>query len=271
MNASPDIKDLAAALCKAQSQMEGAKKDSLNPHFNSRYADLASVVDAIRGPFAEHGLAYLQLPVPTERDEVVVETVLLHASGQWVSSVFSIPVTKADAHGHMSALTYCRRGALAAIAGVAPEDDDGNAAVASAPVAKPAGVPAPAPCPVCGKRAIIKGREEYGGGWLCFNKRGGCGAKWPEGPYPVAAPTTAQRGETLDQEAARLFPDPAPPQTGLDTAILRGRIQARWDKVGAKEPVRLKQWAQHCSSAKYMAADTPAPALEALLAALGEQ
>lgn len=133
MNRSEQINELAAALAMAQGQMEGAKKDSDNPFFKSKYADLASVVDAIRGPLAEHGLAYVQLPIPTERDEVQVETVLLHASGQWIASIVTVPVTKQDAQGYGSALTYARRYGLQAMAGVAAEDDDGNAAAKAKP------------------------------------------------------------------------------------------------------------------------------------------
>ena len=111
---SESINELAAALAKAQGQMEGAKKDADNPFFKSKYADLASVVEALRGPFAEHGLAYVQLPHPPQdnAEEVQVETVLMHASGQWISSLTVVPVTKKDAQGFGSALTYARRYAL---------------------------------------------------------------------------------------------------------------------------------------------------------------
>lgn len=133
MQKSEQINDLAAALSKAQGQMGGALKDSANPFFKSKYADLASVTEAIRGPLAENGLSYVQLPRECEGERVVVETVLLHASGQWISNEVEVPVTKADAQGYGSALTYARRYGLSAITGVAPEDDDGNAAAKAAP------------------------------------------------------------------------------------------------------------------------------------------
>lgn len=146
MNRSEQVNELATALAKAQGQMEGAKKDSDNPFFRSKYADLASVVDAIRGPFAEHGLSYVQLPTEREGEAVAVETVLLHASGQWISSLTVVPVSKADAQGYGSAMTYARRYGLQAMAGVAPEDDDGNAAAAAKPprIQQRPGVVAPA-------------------------------------------------------------------------------------------------------------------------------
>lgn len=135
MNKSEAINELAAALAKAQGQMEGAVKASTNPFFKSRYADLAAVVNAIRGPFAANGLSFVQLPMPTEGDRVSVETMLLHASGQWISSVVDVPVAKGDAQGYGSAITYAKRYGLQAMAGIAAEDedDDGNAAAKAKP------------------------------------------------------------------------------------------------------------------------------------------
>ena len=134
MNKSESISGLAAALAKAQGQMKGAIKDSANPFFKSKYADLASVVEAIRAAFSANGLSYIQTVEPSEKDEVRVETTLLHLSGEWIScGVLSLPVSKVDAQGYGSALTYARRYSLSAAVGVAPEDDDGNAASAAKP------------------------------------------------------------------------------------------------------------------------------------------
>ena len=134
MNKSESVAGLAAALAKAQGQMKGAVKDSANPFFKSKYADLASVVEAIRAAFSANGLSYIQTVEPSEKDEVRVETTLLHASGEWIScGVLSLPVSKVDAQGYGSALTYARRYSLSAAVGVAPEDDDGNAASAAKP------------------------------------------------------------------------------------------------------------------------------------------
>ena len=134
MQTSESIANLAAALALAQSVMEGAKKSAANPFFKSKYADLESVVHAIKAPFASNGLSYVQFPCTNDKDEVGVETLILHSSGEWLrSDPFYVPVNKADAQGFGSAITYCRRYSLAAAAGVAPEDDDGNAAAKSAP------------------------------------------------------------------------------------------------------------------------------------------
>ncbi len=135
MNKSESIAALAAALAKAQGAMKGAVKDSANPFFKSKYADLASVVEAIRAAFSANGLSYIQTVEP-HPDEVRVETTILHSSGEWISCGYlSLPVSKADAQGYGSALTYARRYSLSAAVGVAPEDDDGNAASAAKPTA----------------------------------------------------------------------------------------------------------------------------------------
>jgi hypothetical protein len=116
--------------------MGGAKKDSTNPHFKTAYADLASVWDACRAPLANAGLSVVQLVSSDATQGIphcghaIIETILAHSSGEWVSSTLAVPLTKSDAQGLGSAITYGRRYALAAIVGVCPADDDGEAAVA---------------------------------------------------------------------------------------------------------------------------------------------
>lgn len=133
MNKSENINELALALSKAQASMNNAKKDSKNPFFKSSYADLASVWDAAREPLSSNELAIMQTTIPSDKDEVIVETILAHSSGQWISSVLALPVSKADSQGYGSALTYARRYGLSSMVGVAPAEDDGNAATAAAP------------------------------------------------------------------------------------------------------------------------------------------
>jgi len=128
---SEQINELATALSKAQDAMGGAAKDAKNPFFKSKYADMASVVRAVKQPFADNGLSYSQFPLMQE-DKVGVETILMHSSGQWISSVLVVPMTKKDAQAAGSAITYARRYSLQAIAGIPAEDDDGNAASAPA-------------------------------------------------------------------------------------------------------------------------------------------
>jgi len=135
MNHSEQINELASALAKAQGQIEGAKKDKANPFYKSVYADLASVWDACRKPLSDNGLSVTQCPEEADNG-IAIETMLLHSSGQWIKSRYTMPVSKLDAQAVGSAITYARRYALSAVVGIAPEDDDGNAA-AAAKTAKP--------------------------------------------------------------------------------------------------------------------------------------
>ena len=128
MTRSDSIAAIAAALSKAQSAMGAAKKDSTNPHFKSRYADLASIWEACREPLTKNGLAVVQLPGKDEAG-YYVETVLTHSSGEFISEKLHIVPTKDDPQGLGSAITYARRYGLAAVAGIAPDDDDGEAAM----------------------------------------------------------------------------------------------------------------------------------------------
>jgi RNase H-fold protein (predicted Holliday junction resolvase) len=124
---SAEIDKLAGALAKAQGKITGALKDSANPFFKSKYADLASVWDACRASLSENELAVIQT---TESDDsgVFVTTTLAHSSGQWVRSRLRLTPKDGTPQGMGSAITYGRRYALAAIVGVAQVDDDGNAA-----------------------------------------------------------------------------------------------------------------------------------------------
>lgn len=135
MNHSEQINELGSALAKAQGQIEGAKKDSENPFFKSKYADLASVWEACRKQLSDNGLSITQCPEESDNG-IAVETMIIHSSGQWIKSRYTMPVSKLDAQAVGSAITYARRYALAAIVGIAPEDDDGNAAAKAKPEAK---------------------------------------------------------------------------------------------------------------------------------------
>lgn len=127
MEKSEQLNELAAALCKAQSQMQGAHKSSENPYFKSKYADLQSCWEALRKPLSDNGLSIVQTLGPTS-EIVFLETMLLHTSGQWVLSAISIRPVKPDPQAYGSAISYARRYALAAITGLYSLDDDGNEA-----------------------------------------------------------------------------------------------------------------------------------------------
>lgn len=127
MEKSEQINELSTALSLAQLEMGNASKDSKNPFFNSKYADLAEVINTVKTAFGSHGLSYSQHPSYSNGD-VVLTTIIMHKSGQWMSSSMSMPVVKKDPQGVGSAVTYCRRYSLAAICGITQEDDDGNEA-----------------------------------------------------------------------------------------------------------------------------------------------
>lgn len=120
---SPTIGKLAGALAKAQSLMGAALKDSNNPFFKTKYADLASIIAAIK-PIHDFGLSYSQHPI----GKTGMVTLLMHESGEWVKSEMHMKPTKDDAQGQGSAQTYMRRYGLQAVCGIPADDDDGNAA-----------------------------------------------------------------------------------------------------------------------------------------------
>lgn len=129
MQKSDTIGALAAALAKAQAALPSAVKDAVNPHFRSKYADLAAIWQAARKPLADNGLSVVQLPTEAGDGKIGLTYILMHTSGEWISDTVSSPIVKNDPQGVGSALTYLRRYSLAALVGiVADEDDDGNAA-----------------------------------------------------------------------------------------------------------------------------------------------
>jgi len=128
MNQSDSIANLTLALSIVQGKMSHAVKDSANPFFKSKYADLESVWSACRELLSANGLAVMQFPGLYTDQSMSLTTIISHKSGEWISQEMSVPVTKPDAQGAGSALTYMRRYALAAVVGVVQADDDGNAA-----------------------------------------------------------------------------------------------------------------------------------------------
>jgi len=133
---SENINELISALALAQGQIRGAVKDSDNPFFKSKYADLNSIWNACREALSMHGLAVAQTMFENEKGDLFLQTTLGHSSGQWIKSNLPINIQSSKEGSRVnelqllgSAITYLRRYALAAIVGVAPdEDDDGNAA-----------------------------------------------------------------------------------------------------------------------------------------------
>jgi hypothetical protein len=127
INTSPEIGDIAGALAMAQADMQNVGKDGANPHFRSRYATLGAVLDEVRPQLAKQGIAIVQMAVNGEGSSIGVMTRLVHKSGQWIESGLFIVPTKFDAQGAGSVISYLRRYALMAMAGVWQDDDDGEA------------------------------------------------------------------------------------------------------------------------------------------------
>jgi hypothetical protein len=132
MTSSETIGAIAPALIKAQSQMQGISKEGKNPAFKSKYVTLDSILDTLRPILTSNGLMLTQgSQQPETMQTVTVESRIIHTSGEWISTTVTIPVTKPDAHGLGSALTYGRRYSVSALLAIsADEDDDANGAIA---------------------------------------------------------------------------------------------------------------------------------------------
>lgn len=128
---------IATALVKAQRAFAPALKTSTNPHFRSRYADLAACVEAVIDSLNANGIALIQRTHDSDNG-VAVETLFVHESGETITGgILHVPAAKQDPQGYGSALTYARRYSLMAACGIAPEDDDANAAQRTRPAAIP--------------------------------------------------------------------------------------------------------------------------------------
>lgn len=127
MEHSESIATLAKALVAAHASVQHAIKDSHNPHYKATFASLNSVLDAVKPVYAGHGITFVQMPGLRDGNATVT-TMLIHESGEWIRHEAGSPLQKKDPQGVGSAITYLRRYALAAIAGIGQEDDDGQAA-----------------------------------------------------------------------------------------------------------------------------------------------
>jgi hypothetical protein len=192
------MKEIAAALVKAQRAFGPALKTSSNPHFKSRYADLAACVEAVMDGLNANGIALVQQTHECESG-VIVETVFVHESGETFSAgKLHVPAVKHDAQGYGSALTYARRYSLMAACGIAPEDDDGNAASKRTPAA-PAVVPGyqefEAETLPAMRDAAMQGSEALAAAFQALPKSAHKAAFWQaQGPALKKAAKTADGG-----------------------------------------------------------------------------
>jgi hypothetical protein len=218
---SPEIGALAEAIAKAQAELENVDKTGSNPAFKAdgkaaKYVKLGAVLDAVRPIFAKHGIAVVQMPVNGEGSNVGIVTLLAHSGGQWIESRMYVAPMKFDAQGAGSAITYLRRYSLMAMAGVAPDDDDGNAAVA-----RPEGTAAPSRARAPAEQASSPFDDSPNG------------AGRPAGERAAAPPSLPP---TNGKAAPAPSADDPERKTKHDRAVaVRDRIKAAIEK--AKEPV----------------------------------
>jgi hypothetical protein len=136
MNSSEQINEIAAAISKAQATLVNPIKSSVNPHFKSKYADLASGLEIVRKELSAVGVAVLQPTIISDNGTLISETRLVHSSGQWVASHWPIGPFTPDQQKMGSASTYARRYGLFSLVGIAGDaDDDGNEASKPEPAA----------------------------------------------------------------------------------------------------------------------------------------
>lgn len=128
-----ELDKIAPAFVAAQAEIGGVEKDSKNPAFKSRYASLEAVIDAAKPVLIRHKLAFMQMPGALTDHGLSVTTMILHESGQHISSTLTVPLSKRDPQGAGSAITYACRYSLMAMLGMPPVDDDGEGAMDRAP------------------------------------------------------------------------------------------------------------------------------------------
>lgn len=166
---SDQINEIASALAKAQGEMKPAIFNRVNPHYKSRYADFTSCMDACRLPLSKNGLAVSQLPTFTNDGKFVLNTLLLHASGQWMACEFPLnSKTPDNIQALGSVMSYAKRYSLCGMLGIVADediDDDGEAAEGRNAQMHKQHAPAPQPAkpaPKLGKSQVnlIKGLEE---------------------------------------------------------------------------------------------------------------
>jgi hypothetical protein len=132
MKTSESIKQIAEALVSAQKEIRFAVKDSTNPHYKSKYANINSVIDAVKAPLNNNGIALIQSLSPSDDNKLHLTTRLIHSSGEWIEDTAVCPLQKQDPQGLGSAISYIRRYSLSAMCAVYADDDDGQSAALNA-------------------------------------------------------------------------------------------------------------------------------------------
>ncbi len=282
MTRSESVAALAKAKCQAQAKFLPLGKDksatvalSKGGSYSYSYADLAACLESVIPALSEAGIALFQ-PVRIEEGAAIATTLLVHGdSGEWIASDYAaVAVDSRDARSVGSAATYARRYGLLAMLAIASADEDDDAEEARGgahemPQARETprtGDSPKAVCPACKADAMIKSKAEWGGGWVCFKKKGGCGTKWPEGPFPTAGP--APEGPMTPEI---LFETPAEEanRKANETGTLVGAVTKRWEHLKTPAAARVKQWERICGDAPYLSPEADPAVLADLLRELG--
>ena len=132
MKTSESIKHIAEALVFAQKEIKFATKDSTNPHFKSKYANINSVIEAVKVPLNNNNIAILQSLSPSDDNKLHLTTRLLHSSGEWIEDTAVCPIQKQDPQGLGSAISYIRRYSISSMCALYADDDDGQSAALNA-------------------------------------------------------------------------------------------------------------------------------------------
>lgn len=132
MKTSESIKQIAEALVSAQKEIKFAVKDSTNPHYKSKYANINSVIDAVKAPLNNNNIAILQSLSPSDDNKLHLTTRLLHSSGEWIEDTAVCPIQKQDPQGLGSAISYIRRYSISSLCALYADDDDGQSAALNA-------------------------------------------------------------------------------------------------------------------------------------------
>jgi hypothetical protein len=235
---SESLSKLLPALIAARASMPPVTKDAQNPHFKSRYATLANVIDACEATLAKNGLAVLQATELGEHGLALVTT-LAHTSGEWVQARYPLPNDPAHPQIQGSALTYARRYGYLCIVGVAPEDDDDAEAASGPGQNAPARAPSPAPPPA--RNGTAKSRTDWD------RNRYPERARQSSAPAATAtAPAPAQTGERPPRTGPELYRWIMSVQEDRGVGLLEhvaafGKDHGYPGKITAWSPVMVKQ------------------------------
>lgn len=192
MKHSESIGNIAKALVEVQRELAPIGKDSVNPHFKTKYASLDKLTEIVRPILCKHDIAIMQGGAEQDDKGITVETKLLHSSGEWISGTYRLPMEKTNPQGAGSAITYARRYGLGSILALTTDDDDdANEASKPRPVAKAQ----PAKTPEAAYASKVKSYRN------AFAEKGGDCAKFDKAAAEYAPRTPPELNPALESLA----------------------------------------------------------------------